>query len=212
MVSLFKIKPICILLLWNTKHCLKLFASHCWLNYCNPYRNCCKLPYRKGLQNRRLRQNNQADNILYLNYRMKAISLLQPWASLVVMGLKTIETRSWATQHRGTILIHASQGKAGSIFAQESWLAGKLPTFNCLPFGAIIGSVTITAVTDVSHTGLPEDLLARLTMEEKAFGDYTTGRFAWLLADAVQFVKPIPARGMLHIWDYKEIIAETDHL
>jgi len=47
---------------------------------------------------------------------MKAISLLQPWATLVVTGVKTIETRSWGTKYRGPILIHASQGKAGSIF------------------------------------------------------------------------------------------------
>ena len=50
---------------------------------------------------------------------MKAISLLQPWASLVVMGAKTIETRGWGTKYRGPILIHASKGKAVNIFAEE---------------------------------------------------------------------------------------------
>ncbi|MES2648232.1 MAG: ASCH domain-containing protein [Bacteroidota bacterium] len=134
---------------------------------------------------------------------MKAISLLQPWASLVVMGLKTIETRSWATRHRGIILIHASQGKSGSIFAEEKPFKNYIPDFNALPFGAIIGSVIITGVVPVTHTGLPEDTLAQLTKEEKAFGDYSGGRFAWLLVDAVAFKEPLPARGMLNVWDYE---------
>ncbi len=48
---------------------------------------------------------------------MKVISLLQPWASLVVMGYKKCETRSWNTKSRGTLLIHASLGKKFSHLA-----------------------------------------------------------------------------------------------
>ncbi len=40
---------------------------------------------------------------------MKAISILQPWASLVALGHKKIETRSWNTKYRGELLIHASK-------------------------------------------------------------------------------------------------------
>ena len=133
---------------------------------------------------------------------MKAISLLQPWASLVVMGLKTIETRSWATQHRGSILIHASKGKSGGIFADHPAFKKHIPDFNSLPFGALIGTVIITTVIGVDQTGLPDHVMAQLTMEEKAFGDYSSGRFAWLLADPVMFENPIPARGMLNVWEY----------
>lgn len=42
---------------------------------------------------------------------MKAITLWQPWASLIALGVKTIETRSWATSHRGPIAIHAATRK-----------------------------------------------------------------------------------------------------
>ena len=41
---------------------------------------------------------------------MKALSLTQPWASLVVIGAKCYETRSWATNYRGPLAIHASKG------------------------------------------------------------------------------------------------------
>jgi hypothetical protein len=39
---------------------------------------------------------------------MKALSVMQPWATLIALGAKHIETRSWATSHRGQLAIHAS--------------------------------------------------------------------------------------------------------
>lgn len=133
---------------------------------------------------------------------MKAISLLQPWATLVVMGIKTIETRGWGTKYRGPILIHASMGKAGSIFATETPFKKYIPDFSKLPFGAIIGQATITDVTRVENLGMNDELINRLTMEEKAFGDYSEGRYAWILEEPVEFDQPIPARGTLSIWEY----------
>jgi ASCH domain. len=135
---------------------------------------------------------------------MKAISLLQPWATLVVLGIKTIETRNWSTKYRGPILIQASKGKAGSIFADELSFKKYITDFNKLPFGAIIGKATITDVIRVEDLAMSDELINRLTMEEKAFGDYSEGRYAWILEDPVQFDKPIPARGTLNVWEYPD--------
>lgn len=135
---------------------------------------------------------------------MKAISLLQPWASLVVMGVKTIETRSWGTKYRGPILIHASKGKAGNIFAEEPAFKKYIKDFKTLPFGAIIGQAIITDVIRIENLHLPDKLINKLTMEEKAFGDYTEGRYAWLLEEHKKFDTPIPARGTLSIWEYPD--------
>ena len=44
---------------------------------------------------------------------MKAISLKQPWASLIVSGRKTIELRTWNTKFRGEFYIHASKTTDG---------------------------------------------------------------------------------------------------
>lgn len=41
---------------------------------------------------------------------MKAISLTQPWATLVHLGAKRVETRSWYTSYRGQLVIHAAKG------------------------------------------------------------------------------------------------------
>lgn len=135
---------------------------------------------------------------------MKAISLLQPWASLVVMGVKTIETRSWGTKYRGPILIHASKGKAGNIFAEEPAFKKYIKDFKRLPFGAIIGHATIKDVIRIENLYLPDELINKLTMEEKAFGDYSEGRYAWLLEEHYEFEIPIPARGTLSIWEYPD--------
>jgi hypothetical protein len=49
---------------------------------------------------------------------MKIISIRQPWASLIVTGVKDVENRTWSTRYRGPILIHASQ-RADSIASDE---------------------------------------------------------------------------------------------
>lgn len=133
---------------------------------------------------------------------MKALSLLQPWASLVMMGVKTIETRCWQTPYRGELLIHASLGKKGSVLCGQPPFSKYIPQFHQLPFGAIIGSVTLQEIVPVEDLKFSASQLARLTMEEKAFGDYTKGRYAWLLADPILFQQPLFVKGSLRLWNY----------
>jgi hypothetical protein len=136
---------------------------------------------------------------------MKALSLLQPWASLVVMGAKKIETRSWQTAYRGELLIHASSSKKGSLLCDEQPFRKYISSFGQLPFGAIIGSVTLRDVVPVEMLHLPDTTLALLTLEEKAFGDYTKGRYAWRLENPVPFDPPLPIKGSLGLWNYQPV-------
>lgn len=132
---------------------------------------------------------------------MKVLSLLQPWASLVVMGVKQIETRSWNTNHRGVLLIHASKGKAGSIFASEYPFKKHILDFSKIPFGAIIGQVTLIDVIRTEELGMTDERINTLTLEEKAFGDYSSGRYAWMFEDAVTFPEYFSARGSMNLWN-----------
>ena len=128
---------------------------------------------------------------------MKALSLLQPWATLVVMGVKQIETRSWSTAYRGPLLIHPSKGKAGEIFAHEPQFKKYIPDFKQLPFGYIIGKVTLTDVIRIGTGTLfntSDEMMNKLTLEEKAFGDYTPGAFCRLLQIPISFMTPPGAR------------------
>jgi hypothetical protein len=142
---------------------------------------------------------------------MKVLSLLQPWASLVVLGHKKIETRSWNTKHRGPLLIHASASKKpvyrGITLDFQTQLFGlQIPKYEVLPFGAIIGQVELVGTCGTSSI----KRMAELEMDgvdwetEMPFGDYTDGRFGWLLRDAKEFETPIPAKGSLGLWEYNE--------
>ncbi len=144
---------------------------------------------------------------------MKVLSLLQPWATLVVIGAKQVETRSWSTAYRGPLLIHASKGKAGEIFAHEPPFKKYIPDFKQLPFGYIIGKAILTDVIRIGTGFLlntSNEMLDKLTMEEKAFGDYTPGRFAWLFEKPVAFKTPIGARGSLTLWEFDENLIEEN--
>jgi hypothetical protein len=131
----------------------------------------------------------------------KVLSLLQPWASLVIMGLKQIETRSWTTDYRGTLLIHASAGKAGKFIAENEAIKKHIPDYKSLPFGYIIGQVQLTDIVRVSELNLVPEEIDRLSLEEKAFGD-NGSRYAWLFSEAEAFEELIPATGRLGLWEF----------
>lgn len=148
---------------------------------------------------------------------MKVLSVLQPWATLIVMGAKKIETRSWNTKYRGPLLIHASQKltKQQMLLGQEfnrKYGAG-LGFIDDLPLGAIIGQVNIVETASTNNllpnlfnepaiTGDSDYSFLHLTEQEIAFGDYSGNRFGWLLADPFQFETPIPVKGNLGLWEY----------
>lgn len=139
----------------------------------------------------------------YCHTTMKVLSLLQPWASLVVMGKKKIETRSWKTAYRGEILVHASSGKKGSILAAGRPFKKYIPDFFSLPFGAILGKVILDDIVPIEMLQFSSTRLDGLTLEERAFGDYTKGRYAWLLIEPVELVTPIFVKGSLGLWEFK---------
>ncbi len=124
----------------------------------------------------------------------RALSLLQPWATLVVLGIKTVETRSWRTAYRGPLLIHASNSRAGRELATFPQITKHIPAFSSLPFGAVIGRVLLEDI--VPYDPVSNDLAdVDDTLELGAFGEKLHGRWAFLLKEAVAFDLPIPAPG-----------------
>ena len=153
---------------------------------------------------------------------MKVISLLQPWATLVVMGHKKIETRSWNTKYRGEILIHASVGKNKDglkLWHNKIW--DKFPDFANmhfveLPFGEIIGKVNLVDTFPTEMCKMPAHLelrqwyyngkLVDWSKQEEAFGDYSPNRYGYLLSDPVKFSHQYPIKGSLSLWNFPEQI------
>lgn len=141
---------------------------------------------------------------------MKAVSLTQPWATLVATGAKKLETRSWRTYHRGPLVIHAARrfhNAARAVcytepFAETLQRAGFYEAFE-LPTGAIVGIVTLIGCISTGQA------LEGIDPAEHAFGDYRTGRFAWQLTQAVQLAQPIACKGALGLWTVPDEIAES---
>ncbi len=129
---------------------------------------------------------------------MKALSLTQPWATLVIQGRKRFETRGWPTYHRGQIAIHASKGMPA--YAKEAAREFGLEP-DALPRGVILGTVHLVGVAPTADVKKAlqwaEDHL------ELAYGDYDEGRWAWQLVMPREFAEPIPARGALGLWEWE---------
>lgn len=148
---------------------------------------------------------------------MKAITLTQPWAQLVAIGAKRIETRSWNTSYRGPLAIHAAKG-LGPIGGKKGYqkLCATEPFYSVLQdYGKAYAKVPrelkelvenplmpmgyVIAVAKLAHI-LPVDNVC-ISDQERAFGDYSPGRFAWFLDNVLKLRRPIPMKGALGLWE-----------
>lgn len=148
---------------------------------------------------------------------------MQPWAHLVVIGAKKIETRSWNTPFKGPLLIHPSLNKyygPDKISCRElcykdpfkKYINGGL-AYDKLPLGAIVGKVNIRTTgilcppygAEHRNEGIFfNEWGAKFTEEELAFGDYSAGRYGWLLSNPERFIDPIPCKGKQGFWNYDQ--------
>ena len=162
---------------------------------------------------------------------MRALTLTQPWASLVEFGEKSVETRSWSTNHRGPLAIHAAQGLAGHSERELAHLCDREPFSSALlphidgystyerwgnlPRGALVGFVELEHVLPTDH--LVDDLQDIgynvphvLSPTELAFGDYSAGRFAWMLRHRIRLYDAIPCRGYQGLWNVPADVLPAD--
>ena len=122
---------------------------------------------------------------------MKALSLKQPFAELILQGRKKIELRKWNTKFRGEFLVHTS----GNI--DEG--AMKRFNFKELPRGCILGKVTLV---DVKHYNTEEEHNKdkKLHLASTYWGDY-----GFVLTNPVR-LKEVKYKGSLGFWEFKEKI------
>lgn len=144
-----------------------------------------------------------------MNTIIKALSLWQPWASLIALRDKEYETRGWETNWRGQLVIHAAkyQGEMNicrtSPF-RECLIAGGITKPSEMPMGVALCVVDLVDCIPV------EKLWGDLTTKEQAFGNYQAGRFAWKLANVRIFPTPIPCRGMQGLWAWTLPLPATE--
>lgn len=136
---------------------------------------------------------------------IKALTIWQPWAQLAITGAKHVETRGHKTNIRGRIAIHAAKAdhrkfldaipeKQAKIFEQAG-ITAETP----LAFGAVLGTAELVDCVPIEQLyGTEYD-----TPQERAFGDWSAGRFGWILKCPVKFDRPAPAKGAQGFWRWE---------
>ena len=121
---------------------------------------------------------------------MKAITLWQPWASLIVDGRKTIETRPMPWYYEGWVAIHA-----GLKIDREACIRfGYDP--ETIPRGAILGQAFKVGLYHF------ERRLEGKQYTPDAYGDFTPGRYGYPFDDIVKFTAPVVEKGHQGFWDW----------
>lgn len=130
---------------------------------------------------------------------MKVLTVKQPWATLIVRGIKDVENRDWKSYYRGRILIHSSktvdwEGRcAERCFTRAQWESIPDPTVGQLlrgdwqdwPRGCIVGNADFVGMDGTRSVWASPNAL-----------------WHWALRDQHEFRVPIPARGMPGLWNY----------
>ncbi|HNP80161.1 MAG TPA: ASCH domain-containing protein [Nitrospira sp.] len=145
---------------------------------------------------------------------MRVLSIRQPWATLIMLGIKQFETRRWRTDYRGELVIHAAatggQTSTDALMRLERRI-GAMPTSlveKDYPLGALLGIVQLDECLPISPR-----LIAALTPLERQLGWYQDGGFVWDLARAgrVRFAEPIPCAGRLGLWTLSaDLVAQVE--
>ena len=123
---------------------------------------------------------------------MRALSVRQPWAWLIVNGYKDIENRSWPTKFRGRVYVHAGMRVVPEDFpAQRAYIreSGIMIPEN-LPLGSIVGEITITDCSDFLDS------------------PWFCGPYGFVLAEPLVFHNPIPYRGRLGFFRVDDSLAK----
>lgn len=125
---------------------------------------------------------------------MKVLTIKQPWASLIINGYKMFEFRSWYTNYRGELLIHASK----SVDKEAMKRLEKYLDFD-IPIGKIIGKVNITDCVK-----LDKNLKEKLLNENMdIYKNSEIGNFGWQIEDVLKFNNKIEVNGKLGLWNYE---------
>lgn len=144
---------------------------------------------------------------------MKALTIWQPYASLIAIKAKRYETRSWPTKYRGPLAIHAAAKNPADVYKILDFDTNQLIQkalspegdtnittlrAKCLPVGKIIATAKLTNCILIT-----EDFAASVSPEERTFGDWTIGRYAWELED-VEILAYFPQiKGKQGLWNFE---------
>jgi hypothetical protein len=132
---------------------------------------------------------------------VKALTICQPYAHLIMGGEKRVENRAWPTRYRGQIFIHAGKSTA--------WMGG-WPTNPPLVFGAVVGSALLVDCIELSNNaGWPA-----VGQKYPWFFSHrhVSGPYCFVLDGVRRLENPIPYRGAQGFWNFPDHLVPLDTL
>jgi len=131
----------------------------------------------------------------------RALTLIQPWATLIVRGHKHYETRSWRTSYRGQVYIHAGakiDWQSVEFYHEHGLLGRSLPRRGDLPTKAVVAVADLAGCypTPVAWITWADDG----SSVEYSCGDYSPGRWAWEFQNIRVLDEPVECRGNMGLW------------
>ena len=128
---------------------------------------------------------------------MKALTIAQPYAHLIMTGEKLVENRTWNPQYRGRLVIHAGKSR--------EWLDTHSPLPEGMVFGAALGTVDVVMVVhiDTINSWRRNPALCPIPYQWICFHEHTEGLWCWILEDPKPFPEPIKCQGALGLWEFE---------
>lgn len=152
---------------------------------------------------------------------VRILTLWQPWASLIAHKLKQNETRSWGTDYRGKLAIHAAKRPANTaevvaiydslkdqggtdqdVERLDKVLGCFLTWHDDLPYGAIVAIADLVDCLEMVESQPVAPVVSRRVVPisqqsplELAVGNWQPGRYDWKLGNVVALPEPIPFKG-----------------
>ena len=142
---------------------------------------------------------------------MKALTIWQPWATLIARGIKRVETRPWSTNYRGEIAIHAAARKPAIEIPGVPNIIRKHELENYMPLGKVICIVMIVACLPVDAPWFENLSFRNVFKKELPLGDFSSGRFGFVL-DHIKLIKPVKVRGQQRFWNWNPRKGELEEI
>ena len=131
---------------------------------------------------------------------MKAITISQPYASLIASGEKWVENRVWSTTYRGPLAIHAGKGTQYLTLREMEWqglrcscIVATCDLVACMPIASMR---QMARSQKVGKTGL--------TLGEILDHEHAEGPYCWVLQNIRPMPCPVPCKGAQGLWEYQE--------
>lgn len=130
---------------------------------------------------------------------MKALTISQPYASLIADGAKWVENRVWRTGYRGPLAIHAG---SGTQYLTKKELA-RYPTGCVIAVADLVACVWLIDVRRLREATVEQLRAAHIDIDALLGHRYTEGPWCWVLRNVRQ-IEPVAARGSMGLWEWEE--------